>query len=425
MIGAQVIYQHIERALTRVEEADQAERIERQRLGEAITAHVERLQRRAEQVQSTPTITQGSPYRALLEYDIDHVAWFYGRSAATTDLLERLQRSALTVLHAESGAGKTSLLKAGIVPRLLAAGHMPLYIRPYQTPGHYAVKRALLPQLEQTPTLAITSLHDFMRRVADLLNGQQVIVLIDQFEELFTVQEARSRMEFIYELAPCLEDDLLPVRWLWALRGEWLTQLGTFRPTIKNPFGNEYLLRALTTEEAHEVIVEPVSRLGMTYEEGLVSQLIADLGEQEITPAQLQLVCSALFDERGQTATITGGLYASLGGVSGILRNHLTRVLKRDVPHDQRQAARQLLEALVTSEKRRTLRTQEDLIAELGLEDIPPEIVEAVLGQLVDSRLLRVDEIGDDQSIIAYELAHDYLLDEIELDPAVQAHKAA
>lgn len=421
--GAQVIYNTIERSLTDVEISELTEESERNKLVEAVMAYVERLQRQAEQANDQPST--GNPYKALLEYDIDDAALFYGRSAATTALMERLQRDQLTVIHADSGAGKTSLIKAGVMPRLLANGALPIYVRPYNTPAHYALKRALLPSLELTPNLAVSSLHEFVRGVTDMLGGTQVVVIFDQFEEIFSAQSAAARADFVSELAPCLEDGSLPVRWIFAMRGEWLSQLGTFRPQIRNPFANEFLLSALSKEEAAEVIIEPAARRNVTYEAGLVDTILADLGEGTVSPPQLQLVCYGLFDSLADTTVVSNTMYEELGGVRGILRSHLDRVLTRDVTPEQRPVARRVLQALVSSEGRRIVRPRDDLSAELQTQEVDVSMLDAVLEQMLVSRLLRITQMNDEDSTSGYELAHNYLLDQIELDPATQARKAA
>ncbi|NDJ35697.1 MAG: hypothetical protein GYB64_13630, partial [Chloroflexi bacterium] len=287
-VGAKVIYNNVERALSSVEVSEQALDFERRRLAEAVKDYVLRLERQAQPA----SLDLASPYKSLHEYDIDDAAVFYGRSAAIRALMGNLERDQLTVLHADSGAGKTSLVKAGIVPRLLADGAFPLYVRPYNVPVHFAVKRALLPQLEQTPNLAIASLYDFLRQVTDLLGGERLVILLDQFEEIFTVQSAHARADFVAEIAPCLQDDLLPVRWIFSMRTEWFGQLGTFRPDVRQPFANEFLLQPLKPEEAREIITEPAATQGVTYEPGLVDRLVADLGGEAIQPPQLQLAVS-------------------------------------------------------------------------------------------------------------------------------------
>lgn len=420
--GIQVIFQNIERSLTDVEIVELSEEREQRVLAESVTALLKRLAFQAEQ--ANKDIYQGNPYKALLEYDIQDAALFYGRTEEIQELLECIQRDQLTVLHAESGAGKTSLLKAGVIPRLLTDSHLPIYLRPHQTRVHFAIKQGLLFQLETTPRLANASLHDFLGKVTDLLGGQRLILIIDQFEEIFTLQGEAARTEFIDELASCLEDDLLPVCWILSVRGEWLSQFGTFRPRIRNPFANEYLLRVLTRQQAKDAIVEPARQQGVHYDPVLLDRLLDDLGVQEVNPPQLQLVCSALFDALNGGNQITQEMYIKAGEACGILKGHLDRFMTQEIPRAQRGYARRLLEALVSSDNCRVLRSRASLIQEMKAEGINMPTLDNILAQFIDSRLLRVVELAENEEL-AYELAHDYLLSEVALDPTIQARKAA
>ncbi|NDJ53424.1 MAG: WD40 repeat domain-containing protein, partial [Chloroflexi bacterium] len=422
--GAQVIYNNIERALTAVEIEEQERELEEGRLAEGLTNLVSRLQQQANAAKDEELT--GTPYKSLLSYDLKDAAVFYGRSSAIGTVMERIERNNLTVLHAESGAGKTSLLKAGIMPRLLANGDLPLYVRPYTTTIPYPIKRAIIPGLEHSPNLAILSLVDFLRATQRLLGRQRLVIMMDQFEEVFTLQSDDQRNEFVNELAPCLNDPTLEVRWMFSMRKEWFGDLGTFRPQIANPFANEFLLRQLNEREAREIITEPARRYGVTYEPGLVNALVEDLGQDEIAPPQLQLVCSALYDGRQGRSRVTFSLYESLGRTEGILQSHLNRVLRRNVPDEQRNAARQLLEALISSDGRRIRRSQIELERELALLRIEREIMLNVIDILIESRLLSVEQIEEENAVVIwYELAHDYLMQNIETDPPSQARKAA
>jgi len=227
----------------------------------------------------------------------------------------------------------------------------------------------------------------------------------------------------VHELAECLDDESLNVRWVLALRSEFFGSLASFRPRIRNPFENDYRLNRLTRDEAREAVAEPAARRGTAYEDGLIDTILDDLGKDEVAPPQVQLVCSTLYETLlSEAKAITRELYAALGGAAGILRGHLGRVLKRDLPAEQRPIAQRLLEELITSDIRRVMRTHTELARTLAAQGVRAETLDAVLGQLVDSRLLRVEEV---EGQAAYELAHDYLLDEIKLDPTVQARKAA
>lgn len=411
------IYQ---RALTAAEEARQAHSIETEYLARGVSVYAERLRTNA-----TKTDDRGGPYKGLLEYRLSDTEIFFGRERAIGEVLLHLDRNPLTVLHSESGAGKTSLLQAGVSARLIVNGHLPIYCRPYDVSPAQAIKQALLPNLSQTPGLSSASLRDFLWQVCNVLGANTTLyILLDQFEEFFLHLDETQRAAFVRELAECLNDAGLNARWLLALRSEFFGQLANFRPRISSPFENDYRLNRLTRDEAEAVIAKPADRYGVSFAAGLIDTLLDDLGKTDITPPQIQLVCSALYGELGDAKTITRELYEREGGAAGILRGHLERVLNR-VPATQRPAARQLLEALISSEPRRIIRTRADLVAELKKLSVAPEVFDAVLDQLIQSRLIRVEGESADAGEVSYELAHDYLLDEIKLDPAVQARKAA
>jgi len=414
----------VQRGLSAAEQAKQQKEFEAEHLAQGVSVFAQRLRAHAGE---TADAVKGGPYKGLIEYRLSDAEIFFGRERAIRELLQHLQRGPLTVLHAESGAGKTSLLQAGIAPRLIAAEHLAIHLRPYDVDPALAIKRAFLPNLDDTPRLAAAPLREFLRQVSGVLGlSVGLYVFLDQFEEFFVQLDAPAQQAFVEALAECMDDPSLNVRWVLALRTEFFGNLATFRPRIRNPFENDYRLNRLTRAEAQAVVTRPAELRGISFEPGLVETLLDDLGQDAVSPPQLQLVCQALYEGLEPDETlITQALYKDQGGVAGILRGHLDRVLKRDLPADQRPAARRLLEALVTSERRRALRTREELTAELRVQGVDETMLERVLEQMVDSRLLRVEESDEEGAARAYELAHDYLLEEIELDPVAQARKAA
>ncbi|HEY4723045.1 MAG TPA: hypothetical protein VII92_14425, partial [Anaerolineae bacterium] len=301
---------------------------------------------------------------------------------------------------------------------------LPIYLRPYNVSPSLAVKRAFVANPSDIPNLAQSSLRDFLSQAGAVLGLQTTLYLfLDQFEEFFTQLDEPTRVQFVNELADCLDDESLNVHWVLALRSEYFGNLANFRPRIRNPFENDFRLNQLTRIEAREVVTEPVARQGITFEDGLIDTILDDLGKEEVAPPQVQLVCSALYEALpADTKVLTRKLYDDQHGAEGILHEHLGRVLHRDLPANQRAIAQNILEALITADGHRDLRTRNRLAEEITLRAVRSDTLDQVLAQLVDSRLLRAEEI-DGQ--LSYELAHDYLLTEIQLDPAVQARKAA
>ena len=424
-VAAGNIVQHIntihERALSAAENAQKGRELELQVLANGVSRLAQRLRELAEK--SDDAIESG-PYRGLLEYRLGDAEIFVGRSQAIQELMSRLPKGRLIILHSESGAGKTSLLQAGIAPRLIALGDLPLYLRPYDINPVEVIKKAFLPDISQTPELQAASLRDFLFKVSDVMGKEHTIyIFLDQFEEIFTHLGDESRADFVRQLAECLDDETLPVRWVFALRTEYFGNLANFRPRIRNPFEHDYRLNRMTRSEASEVITEPVKALNVRYEPELVEAILDDLGGQEIAPPQIQLVCSTLFDNlKPGDRTITVTMYDDEERAAGILRSHLQNVLSRQLSEENRKAARRLLESLITSEQQRLVRSQKELTDELAVQGVSPQTLDTILTQLTESRVLRINE---SEAGATYELAHDYLLQDIRLDPEVQARKAA
>jgi tetratricopeptide (TPR) repeat protein/O-acetyl-ADP-ribose deacetylase (regulator of RNase III) len=396
-------------ALSAAEEGRPAHNLTLQLLAESVGALAQALQTAAESFG-----TESIPYTGLRPYSLQDAWIFFGREQAIHALIAHLERSPLTVLHAESGAGKTSLLSAGIMPRLLANGHLPLYVCLSMTPVPLAIKRSILPDLEQTPRLAAASLHDFLHQVTELLGGKQLVVILDQFEEVLNGQTIEVRNDFASELGICLDDASLPVRWILAVRAEQLSELASLRPQVRELFANEYRLSNLTPSEALEVLIEPAKQRGVAYEPGLAERLIADLDQPGISPPLLQLVCWVLFNSLRDQLQITYEMYEMLGGASGILRNYLGLVLNRAVLRNQREVARRLLIAIATSRKNHALCTRDELIVEMAKQGVNEATAHTLLEQLIQGSLLYA-RVSDDGKL-GYDLWSDYLVETMELD---------
>ncbi|MCB0193207.1 MAG: hypothetical protein KDJ65_14780 [Anaerolineae bacterium] len=420
--GAQVI---VERALTAVEEAEQRHQVETQILLQAVINYVERLKA---QIPPPGIATPHSePYKSLLSYRVTDAPFFFGRDKAKRDLLNNItSRGRLTVLHAESGAGKTSLLQAGLAAELLAKGHFPLYVRAWRRTPTHAIKQALLPDLERTPDLAELPLRPFLSRVTDILGLSTIVyILLDQFEEFFSrLSDDPQRQAFVEELGDCIEDEILQARFVLSIRKDYFANLSEFRGRIPYIFVNEYALKLFTPDEAADAVIKPAGMVDLNYGSGVVDQILDELQTYEqkiILPAQLQLVCWALYRELGdKQQQITLDMLRKMGGVAGILRNYLHSVLTKEIPPRYQEQARRVIEALVRADRSRDIQTA----AQLSREIDHPDSLSLVLDSLISSRLLRVVEAGSETET-AYELAHDYLVEQIELDPEVLARKAA
>ncbi len=363
----------------------------------------------------------GRPYKFLDYFDVEDAALFFGRQTATEALHQTILQDRLTVLHAPAGAGKSSLLNAGLSPRLIREGRMPIYARVYEDPVG-AVKRAFAsssPQ-EQPARLSELTLHQFLSLVCAHRSNrtQEFVLILDQFEEFFISDpEGKYRQRFVKDLGDCYDDKRLPVRFIIALRGDYLSELTGFKRRIPTIVHNESLLEPMTREEKAAAITGPLSSLGRpaTYEPALLERLLDDLAPAKPTPSategmtlpHLQIICTRLYESlpEGETA-ITLDRYRELDGAEGILGTYLDRELDR-LPGSQRLIAQDVLKELVSSVETARVLDDDVLASQVGAAQ---DTLTEVLALLVDARLLRREEkLGR----VQYELAHSYLVEKI------------
>lgn len=422
--GARLI---VQMARSRVGEIRREERFVHEQLADGLEAQLDRYRRAGDATAFAPT---RNPYRALKSYEIEHAPLFYGRAADIERLWPFLNRP-LTVVRAESGAGKSSLLKAGLAARLLAGGHLPIYLRPIdRSPGEalkawFAPGYATQPGFERLRADGLTGFLERVVRLVDASSRQVIVVLVDQFEEFFYYLPEAERRRFAAELAACVERLRSVVRWVFAIRDEKYAGFGEFHPDVTLSFQETYALR-WTVEQAHETIVEPARLCGLAYAPELPDRVIADLTPdgEALSPLHLQLVCHTLFEARdGDPRPITTADYQRMGGARGILEHYLQDVLARAAAVEEREAARFVLGELVTSDYRRARRSAVALAAQWQVA-APDSRVELphVLNSLVANGLLVARGAG---ASAEYELTHDFLAQRIQLDPHTQARKLA
>ena len=163
-----------------------------------------------------PTRQMDEPYKFLAPFTIEDTDIFFGRAEATRALHRFVSERRLTILHAESGAGKTSLLHAGLLPLLIQDRRLPVLIRIYDDPVR-AVKRVISPESlgawpEMLPALPLQA---YLGLVCACLgrNTREVVLVLDQFERFFVSWGDRAlRGSFVDALADCYEDTRLPLR---------------------------------------------------------------------------------------------------------------------------------------------------------------------------------------------------------------------
>ena len=348
--------------------------------------------------------SSGQPYK-FLDYYADtkaDVARFFGRAIAVRDLGEWVVSERLTVCFGPSGVGKTSVLQAGLMPRLRGQGFLPIYIRPGADPI-WAIRQATLCQ--DVPSVGDQARLDALLSSLAQRRQRTVVLLLDQLEETFTLPGAETPNRLAEELANCLRLPDASVHIVLSLREDFLAHLHTLRPCLPDIFAHRYRLRPLTQEEAREAIEEPARLFGLRYEAALTEQLLKDLNCDNgfVEPTDLQIACDALYRDLVSTGDKTFRLarYYALGGVERLLSDHLESVVESEAsPHQ----VRAVLKAMVTAHGARTMLPSREIARLAGLEE---ETTIEILRQL--DRSHRLVRLSEQQGEARYELVHEVL----------------
>jgi WD40 repeat protein/serine/threonine protein kinase len=350
------------------------------------------------------TTRSGTAFRGLLPFQEADRNRFYGRETDTPALFEMIRHGDFRfgVLFGESGCGKTSLLRAGLLPKLWEEGYVPVYCRSYKDPLGAALDECR--KLSEVNAVEGEPPTQYLRRVAREMSATLVIIC-DQFEEFFVSHKLEQEREpFLSFIAASHDDPDLPVKFLVSMRSDFLylisAELGgrVVEPLISSRI---YHLRNFDEEHAIEIIEKSATRAGLPFERGLSRQVARDLASGDvISPSELQIVGAQLQSKRIYTLQA----YRRAGGKEPLVHRFVEDIIQGS---GDMEGARLLLRSLISDENTRVtwpleqiaLRTQRNTAT-----------VERLLRVFVKSRLIR--EIQD-ETPWRYELMHEYLIDKI------------
>jgi hypothetical protein len=283
-----------------------------------------------------PLDASRNPYRGLESFDEAHKDLFWGRQALTQKLTEFVTTHALTVVLGASGSGKSSLVKAGLVPQLRQQGWAVLPpLRPGESP--FKALNQVLESVKLSPVtpsmsgnssglLTSTQSLDFWFREHPQTH---LLVVIDQFEELLTLcRDPQERQKFLQALAEGIARYPQQLHLVLTLRSDFEAQ---FRNTTLEPEWQaaRFIVPAMTREELRQAVEEPASARVMYFEpHELVEQLIDEVANM---PGALPLLSFALSElylnylKRQEAAKLRGETidramtqvdYEQMGGVT-------------------------------------------------------------------------------------------------------------
>lgn len=306
----------------------------------------------------------GNPYKGLYAFSTADSADFYGREATVKYLLQRLDEMPMAFLIGSSGSGKSSIIRAGLIPALMnserlmepggarPAGWSIVEFRPGADPFH-----ALAEALTRLPRVNI-DVGQVTRRLSaenatlgalNLLPAHtRTLIFADQFEELYTLcASATTRRTFIdlllnSALAPASD---APIILIIAMRADFLSQALTHRALADALQRGGIVLGPMTRQELQRAIEAPARNRGVAYEPGLTERLLDDVGQEPGNLPLLQFALAELWLRR-TGYVITHEAYDAIGRVSGALASYADQVYA-GLTDEERATARRLLIQLV------------------------------------------------------------------------------
>lgn len=364
---------------------------------EALSAWVEALERaRTAPAQSVPLIAE--PYRGLQSYESGDAEWFFGREALTEQTVDQIAAALaspaprLVAVVAPSGAGKSSLLRAGVIPAVLSRG----------VPGVEGAWRAGLITPGASPSAAWDA--------ATSADEQNALVVIDQFEELFQpdVPESERTAFLEHVLSTAAPEAQVPTVVIIGLRADFYGAAARYPALAAAMQTAQVLVTPMDEAQLRRAITEPAQRAGATVDPELVELLIRELVPRGSLDAHdagaLPLLSHALRATweaaRGRNLSVAD--YLACGGISGAVQQTAERIFTQLAPADQ-DLARRVFVRLVSIDPMSAVMARRHV----DHDDLPAAgagaSLERVLHQFVGGRLLTAHEDS-------VEISHEALL---------------
>ena len=353
------------------------------------------------------------PYKFLDYYTENDQGLFFGREEEIENICSRILSRRSFLLYGRSGVGKSSILRAGVIPRLQDQGHRTCIIRSFTDPLQH-MRRIVRRLITQNGAGGFDPDGFSLRELLHLnWSGptSRIVVMLDQFEEFFLLLDEQGREAFVDELGVLMEDDALPLQFVFVMREDMLAEMSRLKRAAPEIFHHEYRLGRLTPEQAAQAITGPAWRVGCRFEDTLVDRLLKDLSDENaVDPPHLQIVCDTLYDHRNTKNLITESAYGQLGGAARILADYLARVLRRFSAADL-SVVQQVLLALVSADERLIVVREAELVARIQAGDrYDAGALVPLLGELVDARIVRRRNQEGEGWL---ELAHECMIPEV------------
>ncbi|NNB99660.1 protein kinase [Corallococcus exiguus] len=364
-----------------------------------------------------------SPYAGLSSFQEADADRFFGRTREIAALVNRINDRPLLAVVGPSGTGKSSFVRAGLVPVLKRSGTPweALVIRPGRSP--LSALASIVAPLMSSSTTIEDDLQE-QQRVVERLRAEpgyvgnvlrsrarrekrRILLFIDQFEELYTlVPDVQDRMAFTACLSGIADDATTPIRVILSIRSDFLDRVPEDERFMAELSQGLFFLTAPAREGLKDALVQPAERAGYQFESpAMVSSMLEHLDASQGALPLLQFAATQLWEARDVTnRLLTESAYQAMGGIAGALASHADSVLE-SLSTQERTLVRALFLRLVTPERTRAIVSLDEL-RELTKDTGE---MQRLIDHLVQARLLVV-QTGGGATGATVEIVHESLL---------------
>ena len=371
------------------------------------------------------------PYKGLAYFDCteEDARYFYGRTALTDELLEKVRVGNFLAVLGASGSGKSSVVRAGLLYQLQLgrrlSGSESWQIKIFQPGEHPLNSLALafldskLSDIERATQLAqaeelIKTGSEGLRQIISVADTPKLVLVVDQFEEAFTLcQDTSERQQFfacLFDALPKTEKLCLVLTMRADFFSKCIEQEYSGLAQLMQQDG--VVVMGMSEEELRKAIVEPAKQVELEIEPALVAQILADVADAPGYLPLLQYTLTRLWEERTDNC-LQLKTYVQLGGVMGTLRQRADEVYE-GFDEEEKAAVRHIFLELTqlgegTEDTRRRV-LQRDLVNQRYGE----KLIETVVQKLADEKLVVTTEIvakGEGAERVAVvDVAHEALI---------------
>lgn len=367
------------------------------------------------------------PFRGLEVFEEEHAQFFFGREALIQHLVERLRRDRFLAVTSPSGGGKSSLVRAGLIPqvrqgRLDGSQHWAILLfKPGPHPLEMLAARLIPDSVDADRRLAAQKsylaelrkdeggLHRIMQtRLSGAPDTRRLLVVVDQFEEVFTLcSDEGARTSFIDNLLHASGIAGGQTIAVVTMRADFFGMCAVYPTLAARLSERNVLVGPMQPAELRRVIEEPAHLVKLEYEKGLVDTILSDLGDAPGRLPLLQHTLWMLWQEGRRGAWLTIDKYHEISGVQGALTKWADEVYGK-LTSDQQEMTRQILLRLTqpgegTEDTRRRTR-----LTELIPDGPGAAQVARTIQVLTDAHLLTTGKNERDERVV--EVAHEALI---------------